>query len=120
MSDETFPISLGGRRGELPPLPFRAIMAIQPALFQVYLEVAGDGGGALSEAQIERLARSTWRAISEVERDFTYEEFLSLRFTVTELIAAFPSVAKATGLRAGADPATPEASPSAGKSTSTA
>lgn len=120
MSEDTFPVELGGRRWELPPLPFRAIMAIQPALFQVYLEVASDGGAALTEAQIERLARATFRSICEVDRELTYEDFLGLSFTVAELIAAFPSVAKASGLRARSDMATAEASPPAGKSTSTA
>ena len=41
MSEETFAIALAGRRWALPHLPFRAIKAIQPALFEVYAEAGG-------------------------------------------------------------------------------
>ena len=124
MSEETFPVSLAGRRWALPPLPFRAIKAIQPLLFQVY----GDAGGealtaqsvaALGEAQIERLAQATWRAVSQVDPALTYDDFIDLPFSVGDLILAFPSVAQAAGLRAKTSDATPEASPAAGKSIST-
>ena len=105
MSEETFVVELAGRRWALPHLPFRAIKAIQPALFQIY----ADAGGAemttasvarLGEAQIERLAEATWRAIAVVDPSLTYEDFLDLPFSVGDLIQAFPAVAKAAGLRA--------------------
>ena len=41
MSEETFAISLGGKTWPLPHLPFRAIKAIQPALFDIYLAAGG-------------------------------------------------------------------------------
>ncbi len=41
MSEETFEIALGGRRWAAPHLPFRVIKAIQPALFDTYLEAGG-------------------------------------------------------------------------------
>lgn len=114
MSEETFAVELAGRRWALPHLPFRLIKAIQPALFKAYADA---GEGALSEAQIDNLAQCAWRAIAHVEPAVTLEEFLSLSFSVADLFAALPAVAQAAGLRPQA--ATPEASPSSGKSIST-
>lgn len=125
MSEETFTIALAGRRWALPHLPFRAIKAIQPALFQVYAEAGGAelstaSVARLGEAQFDRLAEATWRAIAVVDPTLGYDAFLELPFSVGELIQAFPALAKAAGLRAvEASDATPEASPPAGKSTST-
>ena len=123
MSEETFAVSLAGRSWALPHLPFRAIKAIQPALFQVYAEAGGEAittgsVAALGEAQIERLAQATWRAIAHVDPALTFDDFLNLPFSVGELIQAFPSIAKAAGLRPGQS-ATREASPEPGKSIST-
>jgi hypothetical protein len=126
VSEETFAIALAGRRWALPHLPFRAIKAIQPALFQVYAEAGGAEASAFSvaglgEAELERLAEATWRAIAVVEPSLGYDEFLDLPFSVGELIQAFPAIAQAAGLRAvAAAEATREASPAPGKSTSTA
>lgn len=114
MSEETFAIELAGRRWALPHLPFRLIKAIQPALFKAYADA---GEGVLNEAQIDNLAQCAWRAIAHVEPEFTFEDFLSLPFAVADLFAALPAVAQAAGLRPQA--ATPEASPSSGKSIST-
>ena len=123
MSEETFAVALGGRSWALPHLPFRAIKAIQPALYDIY---AAAGGGAMSsdsvarlgEKELERLAEATWRAVSHVDPALSFADFLELPFSVGDLIQAFPSVAKAAGLRA-APNATAEASPDAGKSTTT-
>ena len=126
MSEETFVVELAGRRWALPHLPFRAVKAIQPALFQVYAEAGGVEASAasvvrLGEAQLERLAEATWRAIAVVDPALGYAEFLDLPFSVGELIGVFPVVAKAAGLRAvDRAEATSEASPQLGKSTSTA
>ena len=131
MSEEAFAISLGGKTWSVPHLPFRAIKAIQPALFDVYLaaggsSMSGESVARLDEAQLDRLAEATWRAVSFVEPELSLPNFLDLAFSVGELIQAFPSVAKAAGLRPGrtddqASPAhaTPEASQNAGKSIST-
>ena len=131
MSEEAFAISLGGKTWSVPHLPFRAIKSIQPALFDVYLaaggsSMSGDSVARLSEAQLERLAEATWRAISFVEPELSLANFLNLPFSVGELMKAFPSVARAAGLRPGriedqASPAhaTPEASQSVGKLIST-
>jgi hypothetical protein len=125
VSEETFAIALAGRRWALPHLPFRAIKAIQPALFQVYAEAGGANLSTasvarLGEAQFDRLAEATWRAIAVVDPTLSYEAFLDLPFSVGELIQAFPALAKAAGLRAGeTSDATREASPQAGKSIST-
>ena len=131
MSEEGFAISLGGKRWTVPHLAFRAIKAIQPVLFDVYLEaggpaMSGESVARLSELQLDRLAEATWRAVSFVDPTLSYTEFLDLPFSVGELIQAFPSVARAAGLRPGKSdnqtspsPATPEASQEAGKSIST-
>ncbi len=123
MSDETFPIALGGRSWALPHLPFRAIKAIQPALYDIYVAAGGasmssDGVAGLGEAELERLAEAIWRAVVHVDPALSFAEFLELPFSVGDLIQAFPSVAKAAGLRA-AQNATAEASPEAGKSITT-
>jgi hypothetical protein len=131
VSEETFAVSLGGKNWSVPHLPFRAIKTIQPVLFDVYLEAGGQAMSSesvarLSEAQLDRLAQATWRAIAFVEPALSYAEFLDLPFSVGELIQAFPSVARAAGLRpsktddgSSSAPATPEASPDAGKLIST-
>jgi hypothetical protein len=131
VSEEAFAVSLGGKIWSVPHLPFRAIKAIQPALFDVYLaaggsSMSGDSVARLSEAQLDRLAEATWRAISFIEPELSFANFLNLPFSVGELIKAFPSVARAAGLRPGTTDdqgspahATQEASPSAGKSIST-
>ena len=123
MSDETFPIALGGKAWALPHLPFRAIKAIQPALYDIYVAAGGramssDSVAQLGEDTLERLAEATWRAVSHVDPAFSFADFLELPFSVGDLIQAFPSVAKAAGLRA-AQNATAEASPDAGKSITT-
>jgi hypothetical protein len=128
VSEETFVISLAGRRWAAPHLPFRVIKAIQPTLFDVYLAAGGpsmsnDSVARLGEAQLDRLAEATWRAIAFVDPALSLADFLDLPFSVGELIQAFPSVARAAGLRPGApenrEPnaaATPEASHETGKS----
>jgi hypothetical protein len=128
---EGFAVSLGGRRWAVPHLPFRAIKAIQPVLFDIYREaggaaMSGESVARLSEAQLDRLAEATWRAVSFVDSELSYAEFLELPFSVGELIQAFPSVARAAGLRPGKNEdqpsptfATPEASHDAGKLIST-
>ena len=131
MSDEAFAVSLGGKTWAVPHLPFRAIKAIQPVLFEVYVaaggpSMSGESVARLNEAQPDRLAEATWRAVSFVEPELSFANFLDLPFSVGELIQAFPSVARAAGLRPGriddqsqAATATPEASPDVGKSIST-
>jgi len=105
MREETFLVSLGGRQWVLPHLPFRAIKKIQPALFQVYSELGGAAISTasvarLSEAQLDRLAEATYLAIAHVDPELTREAFLDLRFSVGELMQAFPAVAASAGLRA--------------------
>jgi hypothetical protein len=131
LSEEAFGISLGGKSWSVPHLPFRAIKAIQPALFEIYLAAGGpsmssESVARLSEAHLDRLAEATWRAISFVEPELSLTKFLDLAFSVGELIQAFPSVAKAVGLQPGkiedpasAAPQTGEASQDLGKSIST-
>jgi hypothetical protein len=130
MSDEAFDVSLGGRTWSVPHLPFRAIKGIQPVLFDVYIaagpSMSGDSVARLSEAELDRLAEATWRAVSFVEPELSFADFLDLPFSVGDLIQAFPSVARAAGLRPGRiddraqlAPATPEASPNPGKLIST-
>jgi hypothetical protein len=123
LSDENFEVTLGGKRWSIPHLPFRAIKAIQPALFDIYVAAGGSSMSSesvarLGETELDRLAEATWRAISFVDPGLAFADFLELRFSVGELIEAFPAVAKAAGLRPASE-ATREASQPAGKSVST-
>jgi hypothetical protein len=123
VSEDNFIITLGGKSWALPHLPFRAIKSIQPALFDVYLAAGGasmsaDSVARLGEAELDRLAEATWRAISHVDPALSFVDFLDLPFSVGELIQAFPSVAKAAGLRPGLS-AAQEAPSLPGKSIST-
>ena len=84
--------------------------------------MSGESVARLNEAQLDRLAEATWRAVSFVEPELSLTKFLELPFSVGELIQVFPSVARAAGLRPGRREdqastanATPEASQSAGK-----
>ena len=116
MTDEPFVVELAGRRWELPHLPFRIIKSIQPTLFKVYADAAQGGNPALAESQIDSLGGAVWRALAQVDPTLSLDDFLSLPFSVADLLAALPAVAQAAGLRA--QVATAEASPEAGKSTS--
>lgn len=112
MTDEPFIITLAGRQWALPHLPFRAIKKIQPALFQIYAELGGGGASIasiaqLSEAQLDRLADAVFHGIAHVDAALTHEAFLDLPFSVSELIQAFPAIAKAAGLRATSAPSEP-------------
>lgn len=105
MSDETFLVTLAGRSWAVPHLPFRAVKAIQPALFKIYVAAGGaemsvTSIGRLGEEQFDLLAEATWRAVAVVDPALSYAEFLDLPFTVTDLMQAFPAVAQAAGLRA--------------------
>ncbi|WP_158812526.1 hypothetical protein [Methylocapsa sp. S129] len=105
MSEEAFLVSLAGRQWFLPHLPFRAIKKIQPALFQIYAELGGAAISTasvarLSEAQLDRLAEATYQAITHVDPELSREDFLDLPFSVSELMQAFPAIARAAGLRA--------------------
>ena len=124
MTEESFAVHLAGRDWALPHLPFRAIKSTQPALFKIY----NDAGGAemtagrvaaLGEPEIEALAKATWLAIAHVDPDLTFEAFQDLPFSVSDLLSAFPSIARAAGLRPRETLAAPEASPEEGKSIST-
>lgn len=124
MTEETFAITLGGKSWALPHLPFRAIKAIQPALFDIYLAAGGaamssDSVARLAEADLDRLAEAVWRAVSHVDGALSFADFLDLPFSVGELIHAFPAVAKAVGLRPATAPMTAEASEGPGKSITT-
>ncbi len=123
MSDETFPVALGGRAWALPHLPFRAIKAIQPALYDIYVAAGGpamssDSVARLGEKELERLAGAVWRALAHVEPALSFADFLELPFSVGDLIQAFPSVAKAAGLRPRSE-GKAEATPNLGKLTTT-
>jgi hypothetical protein len=127
MSDETFAVALGGRQWVLPHLPFRAIKKIQPILFQLYADLSDASPADIarfSEMQLERLAEAAYLAVATIDKDLTREAFFDLPFSVGELMMAFPSVARAAGLRP-VDPdvaqaAAPEAPRAMGESISTA
>jgi hypothetical protein len=123
VSDELFEVLLGGKSWRIPHLPFRAIKAIQPALFDIYVAAGGasmssESVARLGESELDRLAEATWRAIAHVDPALAYADFLELPFSVGELIQAFPAIAKAVGLRPASEAAA-EATDPVGKSIST-
>ena len=61
--------------------------------------MSGDSVARLGEAQLDRLAEATWRAIAHVDPALSYADFLDLPFSVGELIQAFPPSRKRRGLR---------------------
>ena len=88
--------------------------------------MSNDSVARLGEAQLDRLAEATWRAIAHVDPALSYADFLDLPFSVGELIQAFPVGRQGGGPAprrcagsTGKPPATPEASREAGKSIST-
>ena len=103
MSEETFPVIAGG--------------GAMDAAASAVPRHQGDSAGAVrglsrgrrrrdvererrarsSEAQLDRLAEATWRAIAHVEPALSLDEFLDLPFSVGDLIQAFPAVARAVG-----------------------
>jgi hypothetical protein len=113
MSDDQFVVSLAGRQWSLPHLPFRAIKAIQPILFEVYTQAGGaaistESVGALTEGQLDRLAEAIWRAIAHVDPALSLDGFLALPFSVGDLIETFPAIARAVGLRSVRPNASPD------------
>ena len=122
MSDDTFPIVLAGREWRLPHLTFRTIKGVQPLLFDVYAKMSShidepSKGASISEEQLDRLAEATWRSIATIDPGLSFQDFLDLPFSVGELLAAFPAIAQAAGLRAEpSTSATSEVSPPPGKS----
>lgn len=123
MSDDLFEVLLGGRKWAIPHLPFRAIKAIQPALFDIYVAAGGasissESVARLGETELDRLAEATWRAIAHIDPALTYADFLELPFSVGELIQVFPAIAKAVGLKPSSEPAQEAPAPT-GKSIST-
>lgn len=106
MSDETFPITLGGRTWALEHLPFRVLKKAQPKLL-LRGNALYEGGGngvllRLDEEALDDLAETAFLAVSVVDPSLTREAFLELRFTSADLLAALPNVMKACGLAVGA------------------
>lgn len=104
MSDETFPVTLAGKSWALPHLPFRLVKTIQPVLFLLYRDAGGEGMSLttvaeLDERHFEDLADALWRAVNFVAPDLSRDDFFDLPFSVGDLIACFPSLARAAGLR---------------------
>jgi len=104
MSDETFPVALAGKSWALPHLPFRLVKKVQPVLFRLYRDAGGDGislttVATLDEQHYDDLADALWRAVSLVEPTLSHDVFFDLPFSVGDLIACFPPLARAAGLR---------------------
>jgi len=95
---ETFPVKIGGRSWDIPHLPFRITKRLQPALLEMAGNPIGFSVPAMGEQGLDRFARLAWEAIAFVDKSLTYEAFCELPFAANDLVKAFPSLARASGL----------------------
>ena len=104
MSDEIFPVDLGGRHWDLPHLPFRLVKKIQPAVAAISRQfpTALDAQRALvnlDEAALDAIADVVFQAISHADKALTKDAFYELSFASGDLVAALPSVLSACGMK---------------------
>jgi hypothetical protein len=105
MADET--ITLGGKTWVIPPLPFKVCKRMQSPLIRISEKaieaVHTKRINAFVDDDIETLACWVWEATQNAEEGdkLTMEEFEALRFSVQDLLGAFPAVARACGLKWG-------------------
>lgn len=104
MSDETFPVALGGRRWQIPHLPFRVLKKAQPRLLKRSRALAGESSDIgmilrLDEESLDDLAEAVFLAVQVADPSLTREVFLDLPFSAADLIGAMPSVIAACGLK---------------------
>jgi hypothetical protein len=103
MSDDTFPVDLGGVHWDLPHLPFRLVKRIQPAVAAVSRQfpTALDAQRALvnlDEAALDAIAGVVFSAIGYVDATRSKDDFYELPFASGDLMAALPSVLSACGM----------------------
>lgn len=95
---------LGGHKVYLSPFPWRAVRALQPALFALNAKINGEGNGSiagLNEADLEQLAGVVFSAMQHHEIGslvVTREEFDDLPISSADLMRALPAIARAAGL----------------------
>ena len=93
-------IALGGKTWTLPPLPWRIVREIQPALGTFFSLAGADGANTLrlTSDQLDALAGVVFRAAAFVEGGLTREAFDNLAFSPLDVVRAIPAVARACGL----------------------
>ena len=106
MSDETFPVDLGGCHWDLPHLPFRLVKKIQPAVAAISraFPTALDAQRALvnlDEAALDAIADVVFAAVNAVDGapSMSKDAFYELPFASGNLVAALPSVLSACGMK---------------------
>jgi hypothetical protein len=102
--NETFPVELGGKKWEIPHLPFRVGKRLQPLFAAETSKLFGDANAAravamLDERTIDALAGGVYEALHEVDRSLSKEAFYELTFSSGDLVAALPSVLSACGMK---------------------
>lgn len=93
-------IDLAGRTWTLPPLPWRIVREIQPAI-GTFFTLAGESGAntlRLTTAELDALAGVVFTAAAHVDRTLTRESFDDLAFSPLDVVRAIPAVARACGL----------------------
>jgi hypothetical protein len=102
MSQETFPLTLGGRRWELPHFRWGVIRKLQPRLLRFSAAFAGlDDASAnrrLDEAALEELTGILALAIREIDPNVETDTLDQLPIRPAELFQALPAVMQACGL----------------------
>jgi hypothetical protein len=125
MTDADETISLGGKTWTIPPLPFVVCKKMQPALIRLSQKAvhaaSTDNLSAFTEEDIEDLAKWVWTATQNASdgEAVTRDQFEHLRFSVQDLLVAYPPVARACGLKWGKAKPNGEGESEEGKQTGT-
>ena len=103
-SEDAPKIELGGKSWSVPILAARQNRIIDPlilSLLPIFTEWQVDRASALTKltgSLYESLQEICYQAIRRAQPDVTRDQFLDLPVTLPELIAAFPVIAKQTGV----------------------
>ncbi len=108
-SDSAPTVALGGQRWPVPALAARQNRIIDPlilSLLPVFSEWQSDRAALskLGSAQYEALLEIAFQAIRRARPELAREQFLDLPVTLPELVAAFPVIARQTGVFERASP----------------
>lgn len=109
-TDSAPSVALGGQRWPVPTLAARQNRVIDPlilSLLPVFSAWQADKTLSLSKlgaVQYEALLEIAFQAIRRAHPELTREQFLDLPVTLPELVAAFPVIARQTGVFERASP----------------
>jgi hypothetical protein len=97
--------SLGGKTWSVPPLPWKIIKIIEPALLDLYKDAKrAEVELEINPEFLDKLANLVFRVVQYADPDDgdpppTREEFENLHFKSADLLVCLPLVGKAAGLQ---------------------